>query len=78
MSRLKKMKDSAYIDKEFHVIKGSTVKVLDKEKMQFQATFQLDGEYGVKNFSLKDYVLEVEMSPFHPDKTLPPVQIKLK
>lgn len=72
------MKNSAYIDKEFHVIKGSTVKVLDKEKMQFQATFQLDGEYGVKNFSLKDYVLEVEMSPFHPDKTLPPVQIKLK
>ncbi|WP_440602982.1 DUF4179 domain-containing protein [Bacillus sp. GB_SG_008] len=76
------LKDTAYIDKEFapigHVIKGSTVKVLDKEKMQFQATFQLDGEYGVKNFSLKDYVLEVEMSPFHPDKTLPPVQIKLK
>lgn len=76
------IKDSAYIDKGFapigHVVKGSTVKVLDKEKMQFQATFQLDGEYGVKNFSLKDYVLEVEMSPFHPDKTLPPVQIKLK
>ncbi|MGF9965237.1 DUF4179 domain-containing protein [Bacillus rhizoplanae] len=76
------LNDSAYIDKEFapigHVIKGSTVKVLDKEKLQFQATFQLDGEYGVKNFSLKDYVLEVGMSPFHPEKTLPPVQIKLK
>ncbi|MFD0767486.1 DUF4179 domain-containing protein [Bacillus sp. CGMCC 1.60114] len=74
--------DSAYIDKEFapigHVVKGSTVKVLDKEKLQFQATFQLDGEYGVKNFSLKDYVLEVGMSSFHAEKTLPPVQIKLK
>ncbi|MGG2063637.1 DUF4179 domain-containing protein [Bacillus sp. S14(2024)] len=74
--------DSAYIDKEFapigHIVKGSTVKVLDKEKLQFQATFQLDGKYGVKNFSLKDYVLEVDMSSYHPEKTLPPVQIKLK
>lgn len=76
------LKGSEYIDKEFapigHVVKGSTVKVLDKEKLQFQATFQLDGEYGVKNFSLKDYVLEVEMSSYHAEKTLPPVQIKVK
>ncbi|MEY8350159.1 DUF4179 domain-containing protein [Bacillus cereus] len=74
--------DSSYLDKEFapigHVIKGSNVKVLDKEKLQFQATFQLDGEYGVKNFSLKNYVLEVEMSPYHPEKPLPPVKIPLK
>ena len=74
--------DSSYLDKEFapigHVIKGSNVKVLDKEKLQFQATFQLDGEYGVKNFSLKNYVLEVEMSPYHPEKPLPPVKIQLK
>lgn len=74
--------DSSYLDKEFapigHVIKGSDVKVLDKEKLQFQATFQLDGEYGVKNFSLKNYVLEVEMSPYHPEKTLPSVKIPLK
>ncbi|SFJ15561.1 MULTISPECIES: DUF4179 domain-containing protein [unclassified Bacillus (in: firmicutes)] len=76
------LKDSAYIDKEFapigHVVKGSTVKVLNKKKLQFQATFQLDGEYGVKNFSLKDYVLEVEMSSYQAEKTLPPVQIKVK
>ncbi|PFN09903.1 DUF4179 domain-containing protein [Bacillus cereus] len=74
--------DSSYLDKEFapigHVIKGSNVKVLDKEKLQFQATFQLDGEYGVKNFSLKNYVLEVEMLPYHPEKTLPSVKIPLK
>ncbi|WP_243525111.1 DUF4179 domain-containing protein [Bacillus pseudomycoides] len=74
--------DSSYVDKEFapigHVIKGSDMKVLNKEKLQFQATFQLDGEYGVKNFSLKDYVLEVEMSPYYPEKPLPPVQIQLK
>ena len=76
------LKGSEYIDKEFapigHVVKGSTVKVLDKEKLQFQATFRLDGEYGVKNFSLKDYVLEVEMSVYHPEKVLPPVKIKVK
>ncbi|MGG2017672.1 DUF4179 domain-containing protein [Bacillus sp. S10(2024)] len=76
------LKGSAYIDKEFapigHVVKGSTVKVLDEEKLQFQATFRLDGEYGVKNFSLKDYVLEVEMSVYHPEKVLPPVKIKVK
>lgn len=76
------LKDSAYIDEEFapigHVVKGSTVKVLDKKKLQFQATFQLDGEYGVKNFSLKDYVLEVEMSSYHAEKPLSPVQIKVK
>ncbi|MBY0596809.1 DUF4179 domain-containing protein [Bacillus bingmayongensis] len=76
------LKDSSYLDKEFapigHVVKGSDVKVLNKEKLQFQATFQLDGEYGVKNFSLKKYVLEVEMSPYHPEKPLPPVKIQLK
>ncbi|WP_410984161.1 DUF4179 domain-containing protein [Bacillus cereus] len=74
--------DSSYLDKEFapigHVIKGSDVKVLDKEKLQFQATFQLDGKYGLKNFSLKNYVLEVEMSPYHPEKPLPLVKIQLK
>ncbi|KEK25315.1 DUF4179 domain-containing protein [Bacillus gaemokensis] len=74
--------DSSYVDKEFapigHVIKGSNVKVLNKEKLQFQATFKLDGEYGVENFSLKDYVLDVPLSPLHPEKILPPVQIHLK
>ncbi|MDC2865581.1 DUF4179 domain-containing protein [Bacillus sp. BP-3] len=76
------LNDSAYMDEEFapigHVVKGSTVKVLDKKKLQFQATFQLDGKYGVKNFSLKDYVLEVEMSSYHAEKSLLPVQIKVK
>ncbi|EOA3903074.1 DUF4179 domain-containing protein [Bacillus cytotoxicus] len=74
--------DSSYLDKEFapigHVIKGSNVKVLNKKKLQFQATFQLDGEYGVKNFSLKNYVLEIEMSPYHPEKILPQVKVPLK
>ena len=74
--------DSSYMNHDIvprgHNVKGSTVKVLDKEKLQFEGTFQLDGKYGVENFSLKDYVLEVLMSPFHSEKTLPPVQIKLK
>ncbi|MEI4830042.1 DUF4179 domain-containing protein [Bacillus sp. FJAT-53711] len=74
--------DSSYMNQDIvprgHNVKGSTVKVLDKEKLQFEGTFQLDGKYGVENFSLKDYVLEVLMSPYHPNKTLPPVQIKLK
>lgn len=76
------LKDSSYLDKEFapigHVIKGCDVKVLNKEKLQFQATFKLDGEYGVKNFSLKNYVLDIGMSPYHPEKSLRPVKIQLK
>ena len=74
--------DSSYANHDIvprgHNVKGSTVKVLDKEKLQFEGTFQLDGKYGVENVSLKDYVLEVLMSPYHPNKTLPPVQIKVK
>lgn len=74
--------DSSYVKHDIvprgHNVKGSTVKVLDKEKLQFEGTFQLDGKYGVENFSVKDYVLEVLMSPYHPNKALPPVRVKVK
>lgn len=74
--------DSSYMDQDIvprgHKVKGSTVKALDKEKLQFEGTFQLDGKYGAENFSVKDYVLEMLMSPYHAEKPLPPVQIKVK
>jgi hypothetical protein len=73
--------DSSLIGKDIvpigHIIKGSTVKVLNSDKLQFQATFKLDGEYGAPNFSLEGYSLEVPLAFLLPEKKLPPIKINL-
>ncbi|PFZ97261.1 DUF4179 domain-containing protein [Bacillus wiedmannii] len=73
---------SSYANKEDvpkgYMIKGSTVKVLDPKKLQFQGTFELGGEYGVDNFSLDNYALKIQLSMFIANKELSPVQINLK
>ncbi len=74
--------DSSQIGKDRpsigHIVKGSTVKVLDKDKLQFQATFKLGGEYGIDDFSLENYSLEAPFSILLPEKTLPPIKVNLK
>ncbi|NRD81120.1 DUF4179 domain-containing protein [Bacillus sp. BRMEA1] len=77
-----KLTDSAEIGKDRptigHFVKGSTIKVLDSDKLQFQASFKLDGEFGIYNFSLEHYSLEAPFSMLLPEKTLPPLTIYLK
>lgn len=74
--------DSSYVGKEDvpigNEVKGSTVKVLDEDKLQFQATFKLDGEYGLDHFKLANYSIEVPFSILLPNTTLPPIKVDLK
>lgn len=77
-----KLIDSSEIGKDRpamgHFVKGSTIKVLDSDNLQFQATFKLDGKYGIDNFNMENYSLAVPFSMLLPEKRLPPITVKLK
>ncbi|WP_397538589.1 DUF4179 domain-containing protein [Rummeliibacillus pycnus] len=74
--------DTAEIGKEQpamgHFVKGNTIKVLDSDSLQYQATFKLDSEHGIDDFSLENYSLEVPFSMLLPEKKLPPITVNLE
>jgi hypothetical protein len=73
--------DTAYIGKDVvpmgHILKGNTFTVLDENQLKFKSTFKLNGEYGLKNFSMENYSLGIDFPILYSEKDLPPIKVPL-
>jgi Domain of unknown function (DUF4179) len=78
--------DKEYIDSidpenpvppENHSIRINEVKTIDKKKAHFQSTFDLNGDERIKNFKLKNIILQFDFSNFVPAEVLKPFTVEL-
>jgi len=62
---------------EGHSISRNEVIIKDKDEYQFQSVFKLDGEETIKDFTLKDTVLQMDFDSFIPVKELKAFTVEL-
>lgn len=60
-----------------HGIRFNKVKMIDKETVHFQSTFDLNGEEKIENFKLENTMLLFDFSRFAPSRKLEPFTIEL-
>lgn len=61
-----------------HGIFLNKVKTINKKTMHFQSTFDLNGEYKIKNFKLENTIMQFDFSSFVPAKDLKPMAVNLR
>ncbi|WP_419882892.1 hypothetical protein ACN6MY_04345 [Peribacillus sp. B-H-3] len=61
-----------------HGIPVNKVKLIDNETAHFQSTFELNGEYKMKNFKMENTILQFDFSNFVPAKELNPLTVELQ